>query len=81
MIFVDQRDQTSSSHHKSLKKIHKNSPKEQKDINEVEGELAKMFDNCREPPLRVRNDFRMCRVVLEIPSVYFRDNIYIDLRS
>ena len=41
--------------------------------------IAKMFDNCREPPLRVRNDFRMCRVLLEIISVYFRDNIYIDL--
>ena len=38
-----------------------------------------MFDNCRKPPLRVRNDFRMCRVLLEILSVYFWDNIYVDL--
>ena len=48
-------------------------------VNEMEGELAKMFDNCREPPLRVCNDFRMCRVLLEILSVYFRNNTYIDL--
>ena len=38
-----------------------------------------MFDNCRKPPSRVRNDFRMCRVLLETLSVYFRDNIYTDL--
>ena len=38
-----------------------------------------MFDNCRKPPLKVRNDFRMCKVLLEILSVYFWDNIYIDL--